>query len=121
MENKIEVVVKAEYMDEHSKGDEYVFTYHISIRNQGTKAAQLLSRKWLITDADGNITEVQGDGVIGEQPIIQPQGEHQYSSFSVLKTPVGCMQGSYLMQAENGDLFEAEIPTFTLAVKGVLH
>jgi len=117
----IRVSVETEYMQEHSHEGNHVFAYHICIRNEGEQAAQLLSRKWLITDADGNESEVQGEGVIGEQPIIQPQAEHCYSSFSVLKTQVGCMQGSYFMQAEDGNLFEAIIPTFTLAVKGVLH
>ncbi len=121
MKYDIQVSVTSEYLEEQSRGGEYVFAYHICIRNQGELAAQLLSRKWLITDADGNKIEVQGDGVIGEQPVIPPQGEHSYSSFSVLKTPVGCMQGSYQMKAEDGTLFEADIPTFTLAVRHLLQ
>jgi len=121
MDEMIQITVTTEYLEEHSREGRHVFAYNISIRNTGSQAAQLLSRKWLITDADGNKSEVQGEGVIGEQPIIQPQAEHCYSSFSVLKTQVGCMQGSYFMQAEDGNLFEAIIPTFTLAVKGILH
>ncbi|MDX8381801.1 MAG: Co2+/Mg2+ efflux protein ApaG [Ghiorsea sp.] len=121
MSNKINVTVKVEYLDEQSRVGEYVFAYHICIRNVGEQSAQLLSRKWLISDADGTKTEVQGDGVIGEQPVIQPQKEHSYSSFSVIKTPVGCMQGTYQMKAEDGTLFEADIPTFTLAVKRLLQ
>ncbi len=121
MKNDIQVDVEVEYLEAQSRDSEYVFAYHIRIRNEGEQAVQLLTRKWLITDADGNKTEVQGAGVIGEQPVIQPQGEHQYSSFSVLKTPVGCMQGSYQMKADDGSLFEADIPMFTLAVRKLLQ
>jgi ApaG protein len=121
MRNDIRVSVTSECLEEQSQGGEYVFTYHICIRNHGEQAAQLLSRKWLITDADGNKIEVHGDGVIGVQPVIQPQHEYQYSSFVVLKTPVGCMQGSYQMKAEDGTLFEADIPTFTLAMRRALQ
>jgi len=121
MKNEIIVTVSVEYMAVQSKVGEYVFAYHVCIRNAGEQAAQLLSRKWLISDANGTKTEVQGDGVIGEQPTIYPQKEHRYSSFSVIKTPVGCMQGSYQMQAEDGTQFEAQIPTFTLAVKRLLQ
>jgi len=121
MQSSIKVIVGTEYMEEHSEAGHHVFAYHVCIRNVGEQAAQLLSRKWLITDANGNKTEVVGEGVIGEQPVIQPKSEYRYSSFSVLKTQVGCMQGSYQMKADDGQLFEAKIPTFTLAVKGVIH
>lgn len=121
MKNLIEVTVETEYQADQSREGEYVFVYHICIQNKGEQAAQLLSRKWLITDADGNVTEVQGDGVIGEQPVIEPRQEHRYSSYSVLKTEVGCMQGSYQMRGEDGVFFEADIPMFTLAVAGILN
>ena len=121
MKNETVVSVEVEYLEAQSRPGEYVFTYHICIRNVGEQAAQLLSRKWLITDADGHKTEVQGSGVIGEQPVIQPQAEHRYSSFTVLKTPVGCMQGSYQMQADDGSLFEADVPMFTLAVRHLIQ
>jgi len=121
MKNEIIVSVETEYLEEQSRAGEYVFTYHICIRNEGEQAAQLLSRKWLITDADGSKTEVQGAGVIGEQPLIQPQAEHKYSSFTVLKTPVGCMQGSYQMKADDGTLFEADVPMFTLAMRHAIQ
>lgn len=121
MKNRIEITVETEYQAEQSRDGEYVFSYHVCIQNKGEHAAQLLSRKWLITDADGNITEVQGDGVIGQQPVIEPQQEYRYSSFSVLKTKVGCMQGSYQMRTEDGVEFKAKIPMFTLAVAGVLN
>ena len=98
-----------------------MFIYHISIRNDGTIPAQLISRHWLITDANGQVQEVEGEGVIGEQPVIPPGGEHRYNSFCVLETPVGCMEGSYQLIAEDGTAFEAPIPAFTLAVPGALH
>ncbi|HID37587.1 MAG TPA: Co2+/Mg2+ efflux protein ApaG, partial [Ghiorsea sp.] len=116
-----EIIVETEYLEEQSRMGEYVFTYHICIRNVGEQAAQLLTRKWLITDADGNKTEVQGAGVIGEQPVIQPQEEHKYSSFTVFKTPVGCMQGSYEMKAADGTMFFAQVPMFTLAVRHAIQ
>jgi ApaG protein len=121
MKNHIVVSVESEYREDESDRSNYVFAYHICIRNLGEQPAQLISRKWLITDADGGKTEVHGEGVLGEQPTIQPKDKHCYSSFSVLKTAVGCMQGSYLMKANNGELFNVEIPVFTLAVSGVLH
>jgi ApaG protein len=121
MKNKISISIKTEYQAAQSKDEQYVFVYFVSIRNDGEQAAQLLSRKWLITDADGNKTEVQGEGVIGQQPVIEPNQSYEYNSFSVLKTQVGCMQGSYLMQGEDGKQFEVSIPIFTLAIKGVLQ
>jgi len=121
MKSHIKITVETEYQAEQSCDGEYVFSYHICIHNKGEQAAQLLSRKWQITDADGDITEVQGDGVIGQQPVIAPKQEHRYSSFSVLKTKVGCMQGSYQMRTEDGVEFEAKIPMFTLAVAGILN
>ena len=119
----IEVVVMPEYMPEQSEPEDsqFVFAYHIRICNVGSAAAQLVSRHWVITDGNGDVDEVQGDGVVGEQPWIAPAGEHQYSSFCVLDTPVGMMQGSYQMKAENGVAFDAEIPPFTLAVPGSLN
>ncbi len=121
MKYDVVVSVEVEYLAAQSREGEYVFAYFICIRNQGEQAAQLLSRKWLITDADGNQTEVQGAGVVGEQPVIAAGDEYRYNSFTVLKTKVGCMQGAYVMQAEDGSQFEAEIPMFTLAVDGVLN
>lgn len=119
----IQIDVQAEYAEEHSHADkqQFVFIYHIRICNHGKQAARLLSRHWIITDGSGHVEEVQGEGVVGEQPHIAPGGEHQYSSYCVLKTPVGCMRGSYQMLADNGDTFEAPIATFSLAVPGALH
>jgi len=99
---QFEVTVLPEYMGEHSapESSQFVFAYHITIRNIGSKSARL---------------------VIGEQPMIKPGAEHAYSSFCVLETPLGCMQGSYQMLGEDGKRFNADIPVFTLAKEGVLH
>ncbi|HCS12552.1 MAG: Co2+/Mg2+ efflux protein ApaG [Zetaproteobacteria bacterium CG06_land_8_20_14_3_00_59_53] len=120
---QIDVNVRPEYAEEHSDAVEgrFVFIYHVNIRNTGSISAQLLRRHWIITDADGQVQEVEGEGVIGEQPDIPPGGEHAYKSFCVLDTPIGCMQGSYRMKAADGTAFEAPIPAFTLAVPGSLH
>ncbi len=122
-DHQISVQVRSEYAEENSDPTEmrFVFIYHIVIRNTGNVAAQLLRRHWIITDADGHVQEVEGEGVIGEQPDIQPGGEHAYQSFCVLKTPIGCMQGSYRMRAADGTDFEAPISPFTLAVPGSLN
>jgi len=119
----IEVTVRAEYAETHSDTahEHYVFIYDITIRNNGSLSAQLLRRHWLITDAEENVQEVEGEGVIGEQPDIQPGGTHRYQSYCVLPTPIGCMQGSYRMRAADGTLFDAPIPAFTLAVPGSLN
>jgi ApaG protein len=101
--------------------DRYVFAYTITIRNQGKLPARLLTRHWLITDANGKIEEVRGDGVIGEQPRILPGELHRYSSGAVLDTPVGTMEGSYNMLSDDGISFEARIPRFRLAVPGILN
>ena len=99
----------------------YVFAYTITIENLGDLPARLLSRHWVITDANGKVQEVTGDGVVGEQPHLNPGETFRYSSGAVLETPVGAMHGSYRMEADNGTNFEAPIPPFTLAVPGVLH
>ncbi len=119
----IVVEVKAEYSDEHSQPEQnrFVFIYDIHIRNIGDQAAQLLTRHWLITDGNGMVEEVMGDGVIGEQPVIAPGAEHSYNSFCVLETNVGYMQGSYQMLSEAGETFDAPVPAFTLAVPGTLN
>lgn len=99
----------------------YVFSYTITITNTGNIAAQLISRHWIITDANEQVQEVRGLGVVGAQPLLQP-GEHfQYTSGTVLPTPVGVMRGSYQMTAEDGTQFETPIPPFTLSMPRVLH
>jgi ApaG protein len=120
---RIRVEAVAEYIAEQSDPDDdrYVFAYHITITNTGTVAAQLVSRHWVITDGTGKAQEVRGLGVIGEQPLLAPGQQFSYSSGSVIATPVGTMQGSYQMTAEDGHRFEAEIPPFMLAMPRVLH
>lgn len=99
----------------------YVFSYTITITNTGNVAAQLISRHWVITDADNQVQEVRGLGVVGVQPLLQP-GEHfQYTSGTVMTTPVGTMHGSYQVTAEDGTQFETPIPAFTLSMPRVLH
>lgn len=119
----IEVQVIPEYLPEQSQPERerFTFAYHITIINQGDEAAQLISRHWLITDANEKIQEVKGQGVIGKQPWIQPGESYQYSSGAVIETAFGTMEGSYQMVSQNGDTFDAKIPAFTLAKPGLLH
>ncbi len=99
----------------------YVFSYTITIRNEGSRSARLLTRHWIITDANGKVQEVRGDGVVGEQPYLKPGQGFRYSSPVMIETPVGVMQGSYQMIAEDGRSFDAPIAPFRLAIPGVLH
>jgi len=99
----------------------YVFAYTITITNTGTVAAQLVSRHWIITDADNHVQEVRGPGVVGEQPLLKPNESFQYTSGTAIATPVGTMRGSYQMVAEDGAQFDAPIPEFTLSMPRVLH
>ncbi|HHQ42728.1 MAG TPA: Co2+/Mg2+ efflux protein ApaG [Chromatiales bacterium] len=99
----------------------YVFGYTITIRNVGRVPARLISRHWIVTDANGRVQEVQGEGVVGEQPHLAPGESFQYTSGAVLETPVGSMRGRYHMLADDGVRFEAEIPPFTLSVPHALH
>ena len=119
----IRIHVATRYVDEQSdpEMDRYVFAYTITISNYGAVAAKLISRHWIITDANGKVQEVSGDGVVGEQPHLQPGEEFQYSSGAVLDTPVGAMQGLYRMETDDGVNFDAPIAAFTLAVPGLLH
>ncbi len=121
--NNITVEVETNYIEGQSEpeNERYVFSYTITIRNEGGEAAQLLSRHWLITDANGNIQEVKGDGVVGEQPHLKPGEGFQYTSGAMITTPVGSMQGTYQMVTDTGDEFDAEIPAFTLAIPRTLH
>jgi ApaG protein len=109
----------AEQSDEAS--GRYVFAYTITIRNAGSVPAQLISRHWIITDAQGLVQEVRGLGVVGAQPLLQPGESFEYTSGASIATPVGTMRGSYQMVAEDGTRFEAPIPEFTLSVPRVLH
>ncbi len=119
----IEIAVETSFVDEQSEPDEdrYVFAYTITIRNVGTVAARLLTRHWIITDANGHVQEVRGEGVVGEQPHLQPGEGFRYTSAAMIETPVGSMHGSYQMVADDGFHFEAEIPAFSLSIPHTLH
>ncbi len=109
----------AEQSDPHN--DNYVFSYTVTITNVGDIPAKLLTRHWVITDGDGQVQEVKGDGVIGEQPHLQPGEGFKYTSGTFMNTPVGTMTGSYQMLADDGVHFDADIPSFTLSVPNILH
>ena len=119
----IEISVDTTYVEEQSQPeqDRYVFAYHITITNNGTTAAQLISRHWVITDATGHSEEVKGEGVIGEQPKLQPGESFKYTSAAMIATPVGTMHGSHQMHAEDGHRFDAPIDAFRLSVPNILH
>lgn len=119
----IRIHVATDYIDDQSEpdADRYVFGYTITIANNGEVPATLMSRHWIITDANGKVQEVNGDGVVGEQPYLQPGERFRYSSGAVLETPVGAMQGMYRMVTDAGSSFDAPIEPFTLAVPGLLH
>lgn len=119
----IDVQVNSTYLAGQSDAltNRYVFSYTVRLRNTGTVPAKLLTRHWIITDANGEVEEVHGPGVIGEHPHLAPGEEYQYSSGVILKTPLGSMQGSYQMLADDGHAFDAPIAIFTLAVPQVLH
>jgi len=124
-EKKYEVAVSAQtqYIPEQSDEEtgRFVFAYTMTIRNQGTLPAQLVSRHWIITDGRNHVQEVRGLGVVGAQPLIKPGESFEYSSGTAIATPVGTMKGSYQMVAEDGTHFDARIPEFTLSVPRVLH
>ncbi|MFN4148013.1 MAG: Co2+/Mg2+ efflux protein ApaG [Rhodocyclaceae bacterium] len=120
---EIEVMVETQYLPEQSdpEGGRYFFAYRIHITNVGTQAAQLISRHWIITDAEGRVEEVRGLGVVGHQPLLQPGESFEYTSSCPLTTPVGTMRGSYQMVAEDGTRFTAPISEFVLAMPRTLH
>ena len=117
------VQVQPQYLEEQSEPEQgrYLFAYTVTIRNTGEVTAQLVSRHWIITDSDGQIEEVRGPGVVGEQPVLKPGQSFQYTSGCPLATPVGSMHGSYQCIAEDGTAFEATIPEFVLSVPRTLH
>ena len=102
-------------------GNRFVFSYTINITNLGHQTAKLISRHWIITDANNDVQEVRGQGVVGEQPVLAPNQSFEYTSGTVLATQVGTMRGSYQMQAVDGTQFDVEIPQFVLSVPRVLH
>jgi ApaG protein len=123
--NKYDITITAKTAHVPGQSDEaasrYVFAYTITIVNSGSVAARLVSRHWIITDAENRIQEVRGLGVIGEQPMLRPQQSYEYTSAAAIQTPVGTMRGSYQMVAEDGMTFDAPIPEFTLSAPRVLH
>ena len=124
-EKRYDIAVSAatQYLAEQSdeNAGRFVFAYTVTIRNPGNVTAQLISRHWIITDAQGLVQEVRGLGVVGAQPVLRPGEQHEYSSGTAIATPVGTMRGSYQMVAEDGTRFEAPVPEFTLSVPRVLH
>ena len=125
MENlyKIDVEVKTEYVEYQSIPSEnrYVFSYTVTIKNSGKIPAKLISRHWIISDANGKVDEVKGLGVIGEQPRLLSNQSFEYTSGTILNTPVGTMHGQYKMVADNGYEFDAEIPLFSLNIPKILN
>ena len=121
--HSISVDVDARYLEQQSSPREsrFVFAYTITIRNDGEVPARLLKRRWLITDANGKVQEVRGEGVVGEQPYQKPGQGFRYTSGAILETPVGAMEGSYEMLADDGVSFDAPIAAFTLAMPGTIH
>ena len=121
--NGVRVQVTTKYLPERSspRDHEYWFAYFIRISNVGAETAKLLSRHWVITNTDGEEEEVRGDGVVGEQPTLEPGAVYNYNSFCNLKTPVGTMHGEYTMVTPSGETFEARIAPFTLAVPNALN
>ena len=117
------VEVLPEYLPEESEPERevFAFAYTITVQNNGEIAAKLLSRHWVITDGDGHVEQVRGEGVVGQQPLIDAGKSHTYTSGTVMTTKVGTMQGTYQMLADDGKHFDAVIKPFRLAVPGALH
>ena len=120
---RLAITVATRYLpaDSQPDGDRYAFAYTIHIRNDGELPARLLGRHWIITDGSGDVREVEGEGVVGEQPWLRPGEDFTYTSGAVLPTPVGSMHGRYRMLADDGTHFDAPIPAFTLCVPHSLH
>jgi len=117
------VTVRSRYIPEKSSvsARQYAFAYTVNIANRGSIAAQLESRHWIITDADGDVQEVRGEGVVGAQPVLQPGEEFEYTSWCMIATPTGTMRGSYQMVDAEGDRFDAEIAPFKLTPDNLLN
>jgi ApaG protein len=120
---EFKVATRTTFVPEQSdaEGGRYVFAYTITITNSGDAPAQLVSRHWIITDANNQVQEVKGLGVVGEQPYLRPNESFEYTSGTAIATPVGTMRGSYQLVAEDGVKFNADIPEFTLSMPRVLH
>jgi ApaG protein len=121
--NGIRVKVISTYMPEYSapRQNQFVFAYTITVSNVGDETAQLLRRHWIITDADGQVEEVRGEGVVGQQPVLEPGQDFEYTSQCALRTNVGTMKGTYTLARPDGELFDADIALFTLAVPNALN
>ena len=119
----IRIQVESNYLPGQSspRDSQYLFAYHVRISNEGTETAQLVSREWVITSADGEVERVKGPGVVGETPVLAPGKAFEYTSYCPLKTSVGSMQGTYQMVTANGEKFDANIAPFTLAVPNALN
>ena len=119
----IRIQVRSQFLPERSSPREgsYQFQYRVRISNVGSDTAKLISREWIVTNAEGEVETYQGPGVVGEQPVLPPGGSFEYTSFCPLKTAVGSMQGSYQMVTEAGERFDAIIAPFTLAVPHALN
>lgn len=119
----IDITAKVNYLTEQSDeaDNRYVFSYTITITNTGDSTVKLVSRHWIVTDANNDVQEVRGQGVVGEQPVLKPKQSFEYTSGTVLATQVGTMSGSYQMVAEDGSRFDATIPQFVLSVPRILH
>lgn len=120
---RMEIDVETVYVEDQSipEAERFVFAYTITIRNVGEVATRLLTRHWVITDANGKVQEVRGEGVVGQQPHLEPGEGFRYTSAAMIETPVGSMHGAYSLLADDGMEFEAEIPPFSLAVPNTLH
>ena len=121
--NGIMVTVKSEYIPELSSlsARQFAFAYTVRIENQGEETAQLRSRHWIITDGNGNVQEVRGEGVVGAQPVLRPGENFEYTSWCVLATPSGSMRGTYQMVTDRGQTFDADIAPFRLALPQTLN
>ena len=121
--HQIQIDVRTTYLPGQSvpEEDRFVFAYTVTITNSGSVPARLVTRHWIITDANERTQEVRGEGVVGEQPYLLPGSSFQYTSGTILETPVGTMKGSYQMIADDGTTFDAEIPPFTLSIPRTLH
>ena len=119
----IRVQVASQYLPDRSSPaeEQYFFAYRVRISNEGTERARLVTREWIITDSNGDVQHVTGPGVVGEQPVLSPGEAFEYSSFCPLKTSVGSMHGSYQMETDEGDMFDAVIAPFTLAVPNAVN
>lgn len=119
----IRVTVRAQYLSERSSpaAKQYAFAYTVRIANEGTTTAQLRSRHWIITDSTGQVQEVKGDGVVGHQPVLRPGEDFEYTSWCMIPTPQGTMQGSYQMVREDGEGFDATIAPFSLMVPHMMN